>query len=512
MPASSGGRRRSGTPRRPQSRAPYRYNRAVRDAEFVQRVRRHAPSSMVPLVASYGAAFADRKAYLKAESAVFAPWVLAEVARVSLLYGTEFNRKPATADDLLSCCAAYQALRDPELGHGGPDAVGRFLLRIAGEQLTFQQSMLNDLSRPVALLEQTAPRKPPTVATPGWPERLLGCTLQEYVGAAILLHTGALRNAGIFDLDWLSQPQMEEVTREVPADVLRRVIEEQYAATPTRLRSLQDDAEARSGTPGSQYRRFGFNPLSSRPAVAGLTGGLFIPVPGYVVRKASPLGIYYAGLDKWDTPFAADLGEPFEAYVGRQLRLLPDATVFPEIAYGRKKGKDSVDWFAVFDDCVVLVEVKSTRPTEPVRLADDRIADTLGGILSRAVRQLNTSASLVRSREQGFEDIPSDNRPLVGLVVTMEPFHTVNTPFTRDYLPACDIPYRVCSALELEQLVTVSDISAGRLLLDHLTDPQKDGWSVQSALTGHQGGRNQIIDDAWATYPWKSEPEEPEPS
>ncbi len=511
MPAQGRGRRRADIPRRPQSRAPYRYDRAVRDAEFVQRVRRHTPSSMVPLVARYGAAFADRKSYLKADSAVFAPWVLAEVARVSLLYGTEFNRTPAAEDDLLSCCAAYQALRDPELGRGGPAAIGRFLMRIAGEQLTFQQAILNDLSRPVALLEQTTPRKPLTVATSGWPERLLGCTLQEYAGAAILLHTGALRNSGTFDLDWLSQPLMEEITREVPAGVLRRVIEEQFAATPAQLRGLQQDAEARTGAPGSRYRRFGFNPLSSRPAVAGLADGLLIPVPGYIVRKASPLGIYYAGLEKWGTPFTADLGELFEAYVGRQLELLPDAAVLPEIAYGRKKGERSVDWFAVFEDCVVLVEVKSTRPTEPVRLADDRIADALGGILTHAVRQLNTSASLVRGRQPGFEGIPSD-RPLVGLVVTMEPFHTVNTPFTRGYLPACDIPYRVCGALELEQLVTVSDISAGRLLLDHLTDPQKDGWSVQSALTGHEGGRNQIIDDAWATYPWKSEPEESQPS
>jgi hypothetical protein len=462
---------------------------------------------MVPLVARYGAAFADRTAYLRADSAVFAPWVLAEVARASLIYGTEFNRTQATDNDLLSCCAAYQALGDPELGRRGPDAIGHFLLRIAGEQLTFQQSILNDLSRPVALLEQTKPRKALTVATSGWPERLFGCTLQDYVGAAILLHTGALRNSGTFDLEWLSQPHFAEVTREVPADVLRRVIGDQYAATGEQLRDLQHAAEARTGIPDGQYRRFGFNPLSSRPVVAGLADTLLIPVPAFIVRKASSLGIYYTGLEKWGTQFSADLGELFEAYVGRQLELLPDATVFPEVAYGRKKGERSVDWFAVFDDCVVLVEVKSTRPTEPVRLADNRLADALGGILSQAVRQLNTSASLIRNRQPGFEDVPSD-RPLVGLVVTMEPFHTVNTPFTSDYLASCDIPFRVCSALELEQLVTVSDVSVGRLLLDHLRDPEKDGWSVQSALTGHTGTRNKIIDDAWATYPWKSELDE----
>ena len=92
---------------------------------------------------------------------------------------------------------------------------------------------------------------------------------------------------------------------------------------------------------------------------------------------------------------------------------MPDATVLPEIAYGRKKGERSVDWFAVFDDCVVLVEVKSTRPTEPVRLADDRIADALGGNY-HAVRQLNTRHPL-SADASGLRGHPLD-RPLVGLV------------------------------------------------------------------------------------------------
>ena len=462
---------------------------------------------MIPIVARYGAEFADREKYLNAKWAVYAPWVLAEVARVSLVYGTDFNREPATDGDLLSCCAAYQALRDPELGRGKPGAIGHFLLRVAGEQLTFQQSIHNDLSRTVALLEHTKPRKPLKIARPGWVERLLDCTLQDYVGAAILLHTGAQKNAGTFDLEWLSEPQFEEITHEVPAGVLRRVIEDHYTATQEQLRDLQRAAELRTGVPDSQYRRFGFNPLSSHPAVEGVAEKLLIPVPAFIVRKASPLGIYYTGLDRWGTQFSADLGELFEVYVGRQLELLPDATVLPEIAYGRRKGERSVDWFAVFDECVVLVEVKSTRPTEPVRLADSGLADALGGILNHAIRQLNTSASLVRNRQPGFEAVPAD-RPMVGLVVTMEPFHTVNTPFTSAYLPACDIPFRVCSTLELEHLVTVSDISVGQLLLDHLQDPEKAGWSVGSALVGHSGIRNKVIDEAWETYPWKSEQDE----
>ena len=275
-----------------------------------------------------------------------------------------------------------------------------------------------------------------------------------------MLHTAALKNSGMFRLDWLTHAQFEEATREVPADVLRKVVEDHYAATQGQLRRLQEKAENTVGTPASQYRRFGFNPLSARPAVAELASTLVIPVPAYVVRKASSLGIYYTGLEQWGADFAGDLGELFEAYVGRQLGLLPDAVVLPEITYG-KNGERSVDWFAIFDDCVVLIEVKSTRPSEPVRLAGDNVAKVLEGVLGKAVKQLNKSAALVRDRHPAFTTVPAD-RPLFGLVVTMEPFHTANTPSTANYLPTCDIEYRICSALELEHLVTVSDVSLGR--------------------------------------------------
>jgi hypothetical protein len=495
---------RTGIPQRlPALRAPYRYNREVTDQEFVQRVRQHTPSSLLPIVARRGAEFADRKNYQNARAAVYAPWVLAEVARVSLVYGTEFNRKPATDDDLLSCCAAYQALYDPELKLKTPEALGHFLLRMGGQQLTFQQSYYNNLSRTVALLEQTDPRRPPKIATTGWPQRLLGCSLREYVGAAILLYTSALKTKGTFDLEWLQQPQTEEITHEVSAEVLWRVIEGQFAADRGQFRELQQAAEAKTGAPDGQFRRFSFNPLSGCPAVAGITGRLLMPVPAFVVRKASPLGIYYAGMELWGRHFSDDLGDLFETYVGRQLELIPDAVVLPEIAYGRKKGELSVDWFVIFNDCVVLVEVKSTRPTEPIRLADSRLADALDKVLSRAVSQLNRSASMVRNRTDGFDVIP-DDRPMIGLIVTMEPFYTVDTPFTRSYLPKCDIPFRVCGASELEHLVTVSDTSVGTLLLDHMNDTGKEGWSVGSALIGHAGGPNKVLEKAWATYPWRT--------
>jgi len=237
--------------------------------------------------------------------------------------------------------------------------------------------------------------------------------------------------------------------------------------------------------------------------VAGLADTLLIPVPGLVLRKASPTGIYYAGMTKWGTKFSNDLGDLFESYVGRQLNLIPGAHVRPEIAYGpAKQPKLSVDWFVVCDDCVILVEAKSCGPTEPIRLGAPNAVAALTAKLGRGIEQLNTSARLISASTPGFGHIPTD-RPLLGIVVTLEPFFAVNNPWTVGAaLPECDIRYLVANVNELENLVSVTDQPVGTLLREHLTDPAHTGWSLGGALIGHEHGRNPVLDQAWESYPW----------
>ena len=85
----------------------------------------------------------------------------------------------------------------------------------------------------------------------------------------------------------------------------------------------------------------------------------------------------------------------------------------------------------------------------------------------------------------------------------MEPFFTVNMPFGTSFLPKCDIPFRIASISELEQWVTVDDISAGRLLLDFMKDQRKNGHSLNDAVKGHQGKRNEVLHQGWESYPWR---------
>jgi hypothetical protein len=102
------------------------------------------------------------------------------------------------------------------------------------------------------------------------------------------------------------------------------------------------------------------------------------------------------GIAHFGNDFARELGDLFEQYVGRQLGQLADAAVYPEIIY--RDERRSADWIVVFDDLVLLVEVKSTRPTQQLRLGVlDRTSASLRQI-KHAYKQLETTAALITDR------------------------------------------------------------------------------------------------------------------
>jgi hypothetical protein len=193
--------------------------------------------------------------------------------------------------------------------------------------------------------------------------------------------------------------------------------------------------------------------------VTGYGPGYLVPIPAAVVAKASPFGLYYTGLEGLNEAFTRDLGELFEQYVGRHLRLLSDADVHPEVVYIVKGNvKKSVDWIVVFDDLVLLVEVKSVRPTAQLRLG----RRTSPGSSAPSSRSRRSSAR--RSRRPRY---PRPSRGS-GNWRTPSPSRT----------PACP---RSCS-------------------------PQASapgGWSLRGDFAGHDtAGWNPILDQAWAVSPF----------
>lgn len=109
-------------------------------------------------------------------------------------------------------------------------------------------------------------------------------------------------------------------------------------------------------------------PHAARSLVKGYGPGLLAPVSQLIPAKGSPLGIYYTGDARFGNAFAQDLGELFEAYVGRQLGLLPDAMVHSEIVYGQNQALsvDSIISPHVAGLVVGVLEQTPQRPHERI--------------------------------------------------------------------------------------------------------------------------------------------------
>ncbi|MFB6627228.1 hypothetical protein ACFCWD_22865 [Streptomyces sp. NPDC056374] len=477
------------------------YDRSMSDHEYVQRVRRHRPSALLPLVAATSARWKENS-FWHSPYRKYTPWALADIARVALAYGNEHRGDgTCTERDLLHMLAAYAALDDPMLRQENTyEAFLAFMLRLSGEQLVHQESTYNALARTAALFEQTEPTRAPRCLKAGWDEDLLGCSLSHYVGVTMLLQVSTYQNAGRFDPAWLDQPQGRELCEILPADIVRRVTEAHFV-TDQPIFKAENERLRISKEP--RLRRFEYNPLRGRPFLRGYGPGYLAPSSHLIASKGSPLGLYYMGVAQYGNAFAEDLGDLFEQYVGRNLREISSATVHPEIVY--RDNRRSVDWIVVMDNLVLLVEVKSTRPTQHMRLGVLDRTSAVRRQLTHAYKQLDTTADLIKKRHPDFTHIP-DDRPLQGLVVTMEKFHTVNAHFQRGQHPRTDTFTTVCSAQELEHLVTVEGEAIDQMLLERQTDAMRSTYSLNEILTGKRLGRNRVLDAGWHSYPWMQHP------
>ncbi|MFF3675860.1 hypothetical protein ACFYYS_18025 [Streptomyces sp. NPDC002120] len=238
---------------------------------------------------------------------------------------------------------------------------------MAGQQFTWQEDDFSEVARSLALLIQTKPSKPLEVLTDGWERDLLGCSLSDHVALGQLLFTAAINLQGRFDLAWLPKGELAVFDGLTSRTAVEEAIERHFATDAEEEKNrldrglLSDDPLLRRYTP---------NPLRARPLVRGYGCDYLIPVTSAVLGKVSPMGLYYTGQDHYKKrddddqtllAFTRDLGELFEQYVGRHLRLLPGAEVYPEIVYG-ENGEKSIDWIVVLPGLVLLVEAKAFRP------------------------------------------------------------------------------------------------------------------------------------------------------
>lgn len=433
------------------------------------------------------------------------PWALAAVAKASICDGNRYRTTPVRADTIRRACHMYNNLKPEELDHAELKSAFSILLRMAYEQFPYQESPYEEMARAEAFFGGYSGRKPLEVLGGNALEQLLGAPLRQAVGVATMLYASAHVNAGFFDPSWMDQPQFAEVLEIVPRQQIVSVVDAVFAT------SFGDfKLQAAEAPPLPFLDRYMFNPLTARPFVRLNDGRLLAPAPQIIARKLSLIELYYLGIKRWDLPFARDMGELFEDYVGRQLNALPDVTVYPEIQYVEGKNAIAgVDWIVVSEAAVLLVEAKATRVPAAARAGQDTAKESFERTLGKAFKQINRTSHAIRQDVPEFSAIPTD-RPILGLVATLDPRYIANSGPARALLPTPKIPTLVASIRALEHLIAIGQRqSAVSILAEIISNPERQTWDLSTALMDYsdQSDTNPILRDAWKQYPFRTEEE-----
>lgn len=395
----------------------------------------------------------------------------------------------------------YNNLVPHELRQPSLNSLFSILARMAYEQFPYQESIFEELARPELFFSDYSGRKKLEVISEGTMSELLGAPIRTAVFVALILHVGAEKNAGFFDPGWLDQPNFVQIRKVVPPDRMLAVIDSVFAGNIEQFKRQATEA------PALPYlERYLFNPLTARPLLWMHDGRLLAPVLQAIGRKLSPIELYYLGIKRWGEAFARDMGELLEDYVGRQLACLPAVEIHPEVSYvERRNTKRSVDWIAVFDDLVLLVEAKATRTPVATRAADVTAQDTYSATLGKAFKQINRTYEALQNRLPEFDHIPRD-RPVAGLVATLDPWYMANSE-ARQFLPETDIPTMVASAREIEHLVGIGQRRSASGVLLEIMRPhdERRTWELSTALGNFDepADRNPLLADSWDRLPWR---------
>ncbi|MGV9836558.1 hypothetical protein ACWDUL_20550 [Nocardia niigatensis] len=431
-------------------------------------------------------------------------FTLAAVARTALAESMVFRADEPVSDQALArLCHMSIQVDQPDVPDEGvlPSSIMRKILgRLAYQQQMFFHGELEDLMRTLALFDDDL--EVPEMPTFAQWEHLLGVPLPTYLAIAFTAFVGANVHAGHLPHAAIAAAaRVGAFGPGVDADTAIRVLDTHFASDPAELQATAKASKDEDFAAGREI--WLSNPLLGTPLVRR-PDGFLAPITPYMLHKITPMGMYFTGSAPFGHGFSRAVGRSFERLVGLHLSLLEQtgALVYPEREYGRDK-RLTCDWLVVLPNMVLLVEAKGMRSTEQVRVGDDEGIAALAGRLQRARKQIATTAKLITDRIPELADIPGD-RPIRGLVVTLEPIHLVNTSLYEELLEPTTVETAITSAHALEEVLPIlAQAPDGHArLLDALTSNPPTPAAFERAAAGLDRVRNPVSLELWEK--WRS--------
>ncbi|WP_328393291.1 hypothetical protein [Nocardia sp. NBC_00416] len=405
-----------------------------------------------------------------------------------------------TDRQLRDLCALVIEADQPDIPDSGVlhnPAMRRLMARLSYQQGFFRYDEYGDVMRTLALLVEHDPAVHGLPTAQDW-EAELGVPLPDYLAIVFALYVGANMRRGRFTTADLAHHAEVGAFGGHDAATVEKLIATHLATDLPALHEKARTEDADESGPGRQM--WLTNPLLATPMISD-SDGWRAPISPYLLHKITPLGLYFTGLTHFGDDFPRALGDSFELVVGRHLALLTacGAVVHPEIAYGRKGSKKTVDYLIVFPELVLLVESKSMRSTAEARLGDEDGLALLTTRVQKARNQIDTTADLIADRIPELEAIPAD-RPIRGLVVTLEPIPLVDTYLFTDLIGPNTVQSATVCAHDFEAILPTlaKTPDAGQRLLDALTFRDPTPPALARAVDEIEGREeNPLTTDLW---------------
>jgi len=461
--------------------------RDVTHGEYVQRVRSVPQSEVLRKLSSAASRIAQQRVREeKLDPPVVQEFTLAGIARTSLARGNDLRSREVTRRLVIRLCQEYL---ETSYTPTGEETIGELLRPMMFEQLLVQLSPMHNIARAHALFAHHLPRVEGAPSTDEIGAVLGVPRVADFTRIGFATHVGAMLHAGSLSKSMLVSHNVVPLFSPLHPSEIVPHLQAHYAWSLGEHR--QNAKDALDVAPKNQ-EGLAFNPLQSRPLID--MGDEFIcPAPHFLMDKFTGTGLYYTLASELGAKFTNALGHAFEDHVADQLLLLCAASVHREIIYGKNNEK-SCDFLLVFDEVVLLVEAKSSRPPESFRKSLTPAREL--NALTKACDQITKTAKLIREGHKAFEQIPRD-RPLKGMVVTLEPHFISGTEAQEDILEGPDgSPLLEVFAHDLEHFCAWQQQNErlGRDLLDAWPDHELGRFRGLQGVAGGTERKNPVIE------------------
>jgi hypothetical protein len=196
-------------------------------------------------------------------------------------------------------------------------------------------------------------------------------------------------------------------------------------------------------------------------------GEVYIVISHQLLHNKITSGMYYALADAFRkegerNSFREKFGYVFQAYVGQLLSYhFKKWKVIPEIRY-RKGGKvqqDTVDWFLLKEDRLLMIEVKQSSIFLEAKVTAkmEAISRDLRTTLAKAATQLQTTMRDIQSRQ--YPELAQFNgvKHLESMIVLNDPLYNANTigkQLIQGQVPSVDFNIHIINISDLEILLS----------------------------------------------------------